>query len=541
MQYQLETVRDPGTDRHAGTVRLRLKPGLLKFWFSHPPVKQRTYINGIWAFRGDDGSYVELYDWCPTVHGEEFWNLDHAHDYYVDGDGDLAPFIDWLRLKCGAMIISLVEPQLEKYKEHLERSEFEEALNNVSLARYELPEEPRIFSKDEFERLFDLPLPKRTYSMSDEDVLETTRSLVSFFENKRCWPVIVKENPDLAKINLANYFTSIARLVEARYDDLKCMVLELKDKLHEAETILRLNKLHDVNESVKVAVKNAFILQSQMSTAIAAQLERMNTFFAIDAINANLERTDVAWLAKRADSIKDECATLQSATNLKLLYICDNELGKCAGFEFPNLPKLIAVDLDNNSLSELPAGLTKCSNLQFISLRHNELKDFNVDLATFTQLKCVDLSFNPISLEQSRKIKEQHPNVFFIFLPLDELYDAYSAAEGKPAQDRLAIIDKLYEMAPENFDIVQSRGTILDELGRYEEALVCHKRLIDIKPTDDTGYYNSACCFALQGKADEACDYLVQSLDYCSDNLKYAAEDSAFDTIRDTQRFKDLF
>ena len=540
MEYTLETVRSPEIDRHEGKIKLRLQPALLVFWFSRPPVGQRTYINGIWAFRGSDGNYVELYDWCPMVHGDAFWNMESAHDYYVDGDGDLEPFIDWLRLKCGAMIISIVEPKLKKYKEHLERDEFEGALLNISGARKALPEEPRIFSKDEFEKLFDVPLPSRNYAIRDTEVLETTRSLVSFYDNEKCWPCVVKANPDLAKVKLTDWFTFTARASGAKFDKTKSMELTFEDKLQESEAILRLNELHSLNESVKTAIKETFVLNSQFPTTVAAQLNKIVTFFDTNAVKAHPEWTDAVWFADRAETIKEDLSTIECAVNLKLLYVPENKIGEIEDFELREFKELISIDLDKNSLSALPPTLSRCPNLQLITLCHNDFTDFEIDLSVFRQLRCVDLQWNPITLEQSRKIKERYKDIFFIFLPLDELYDEFSAVKEKSAEERLAVIDKLYEMAPENFDVCQNRGAILDELKRHDEAMVCHKRLIDLRPTSDAGYYNTACCLALQGVADEACDYLKQSLVYCPENLEYAAHDSAFDSIRDTECYKKL-
>ena len=539
VEYTLETVKSPEIDRHEGEIKLRLEPAMLCFWFSRPPVGQSTYINGIWAFRGTDGSYVELYDWCPMVHGEDFWNMESPHDYYIDGDGDLEPFIDWLRVKCGAMIISIVEPKLIKYKEHLEQGDFKEALSAISSARKTLPEEPRIISKEEFKRLFDVPLPKKDYSMPDVDVLETTRSLVSFF--KRYWLSIAKADPALATVNLNNHYTFTARTAGGSYDETRCLKLDIKDKLQECEVILRLNELHKLNLSVRAAVKKAFILDSQLTATIAAQLDTLITFFNTDAVKAHPDRVTAAWLPDRPETIKEDLDVLKSTENLQLLCFSGNKLGEHNDLEIPSLPKLISINLNGNCLSKIPSSLSNCPNLQLISLCHNEFTDFEIDLSVFQNLKCVDLRWNPITYEQSRKIKERHKNIFFLLLPIDELYDEFSAVKEKSAEERLAVIDKLYEMAPENFDICQNRGAILDELKRHDEAMVCHKRLIDLRPISDAGYYNAACCLALQGQADEACDYLKQSLEYCADNLDYAAKDSAFDSIRDTECYKELY
>jgi len=89
-------------------------------------------------------------------------------------------------------------------------------------------------------------------------------------------------------------------------------------------------------------------------------------------------------------------------------------------------------------------------------------------------------------------------------------------------------------------EIWQSRGYNLMESGSYEEAIRYFDKAIALKPKEFSLFYNKACCYALEGKAELAITTLHQAIHLNPECQEMAKNDSDFDYLRDHSKFQFL-
>jgi tetratricopeptide (TPR) repeat protein len=100
--------------------------------------------------------------------------------------------------------------------------------------------------------------------------------------------------------------------------------------------------------------------------------------------------------------------------------------------------------------------------------------------------------------------------------------------------------DKALDTNPGDHAAWCARGWALFALGRKEEAVQNYDQALQIQPNFAPAYYIKACCYGLQEKIDLAIETLQQAITL---NFKYqemAKTDSAFDRIRNDDRFRAL-
>ncbi|MBO9998935.1 MAG: tetratricopeptide repeat protein [Cyanobacteria bacterium SID2] len=85
------------------------------------------------------------------------------------------------------------------------------------------------------------------------------------------------------------------------------------------------------------------------------------------------------------------------------------------------------------------------------------------------------------------------------------------------------------------------RGQILAKLKRYDEAISAFDRASDLHPSAPDVWYNKACCYSVRGFVAPAIDNLQEALRLAPHPYRERAQvDSAFDGIREDERFKQL-
>lgn len=107
-------------------------------------------------------------------------------------------------------------------------------------------------------------------------------------------------------------------------------------------------------------------------------------------------------------------------------------------------------------------------------------------------------------------------------------------------EDALAYYDKALKIKPEDADIWFLRAYVLQKMNRYEEAIADYDKTIEIHPDEMDNWYYKACCYALLGNAQVAVATLEQASYLNSRCIKWAKENSDFDSIRDNLLFKNL-
>jgi len=86
-----------------------------------------------------------------------------------------------------------------------------------------------------------------------------------------------------------------------------------------------------------------------------------------------------------------------------------------------------------------------------------------------------------------------------------------------------------------------NRGIYFARKGRYEEAMVCFDKLIEISPRRGTALYNKSTGLCLLGKYEEALPLLEEAFRLEPDLKQLSKENIAFDGIRNDERFKRIF
>ena len=81
----------------------------------------------------------------------------------------------------------------------------------------------------------------------------------------------------------------------------------------------------------------------------------------------------------------------------------------------------------------------------------------------------------------------------------------------------------------------------MEDLGHIEEAIFSYDRALKIKPDDQYAFYNKACCYAVQGKIQEALENLENAVSLKPEQFTQMAKaDPDFDRIREDARFQAL-
>ncbi len=84
------------------------------------------------------------------------------------------------------------------------------------------------------------------------------------------------------------------------------------------------------------------------------------------------------------------------------------------------------------------------------------------------------------------------------------------------------------------------KGVELSGLGDKAGAIACYDAALEIKPDKHEALYNKACCYGLQGDADNAVQFLQAATTLDPENRDLAKTDTDFDPIRSDERFQAL-
>ncbi|WP_024970206.1 TPR end-of-group domain-containing protein, partial [Microcystis aeruginosa] len=85
-----------------------------------------------------------------------------------------------------------------------------------------------------------------------------------------------------------------------------------------------------------------------------------------------------------------------------------------------------------------------------------------------------------------------------------------------------------------------NRGSALDDLGRYEEAIASYDQAIKINSNDADAYYNKACCYGLQNNVELAIENLQRAINLDVKYQDMAKTEQDFEQIRGDERFQRL-
>ena len=79
------------------------------------------------------------------------------------------------------------------------------------------------------------------------------------------------------------------------------------------------------------------------------------------------------------------------------------------------------------------------------------------------------------------------------------------------------------------------------ELKNYAAAILIYQTIVEIEPKDALGWYDLACCYALQGNSEPAIANLKKAIELEPDRFKNQARtDADFSSLGEHQAFKQL-
>ncbi|MDV2495917.1 MAG: tetratricopeptide repeat protein [bacterium] len=85
-----------------------------------------------------------------------------------------------------------------------------------------------------------------------------------------------------------------------------------------------------------------------------------------------------------------------------------------------------------------------------------------------------------------------------------------------------------------------NKGIVLNKLGRPDEALEAHLKVIELDPDNEYGLYNIACTYSLLGQKPEMLDALSRVIELVPVWKKSAQTDEDFDPYRDDPDFQEI-
>jgi tetratricopeptide (TPR) repeat protein len=115
-------------------------------------------------------------------------------------------------------------------------------------------------------------------------------------------------------------------------------------------------------------------------------------------------------------------------------------------------------------------------------------------------------------------------------------------------EERIQKVLEIQELLEENHQPPSAKASLLLELGNllaaakeYEAASTAYDQALKIKPDKHDAWYNKACCYALQGKVEQAIENLQQAINLNPNKYREMANtNSDFDKIREDERFQTL-
>ena len=94
--------------------------------------------------------------------------------------------------------------------------------------------------------------------------------------------------------------------------------------------------------------------------------------------------------------------------------------------------------------------------------------------------------------------------------------------------------------APESVEVLVCLARVLMRLGRHEEGLEVHERLVRLIPRNPIVHYNLACSQALCERSEDALDSLRSAIHLGYDDVDYMRRDEDLVSLREDPAFEAL-
>ncbi len=118
------------------------------------------------------------------------------------------------------------------------------------------------------------------------------------------------------------------------------------------------------------------------------------------------------------------------------------------------------------------------------------------------------------------------------------IFDLSGAAGGNDEEFELQFMERVIAGDPCNEDALMLLGHAYTHRGDYEKGLTIDRRLVRLRPTDPTAYYNLACSLSLLNQRDDAMVALQRAAALGYADVKYILKDPDLANLRQDRRFR---
>ncbi len=102
-------------------------------------------------------------------------------------------------------------------------------------------------------------------------------------------------------------------------------------------------------------------------------------------------------------------------------------------------------------------------------------------------------------------------------------------------------LSKALSLSPTNSAFLHAQATLMYDMKNYPAAISTYQKLVKVETKNATGWYDLACCYALQNDVDLAIEHLKKAIELEPDRLKSSARtDADFELLYDHKVFKNL-
>jgi Flp pilus assembly protein TadD len=117
----------------------------------------------------------------------------------------------------------------------------------------------------------------------------------------------------------------------------------------------------------------------------------------------------------------------------------------------------------------------------------------------------------------------------------------WSAAKSTDdARFERQFLEEVVTTDPCNEDALMVLGHVYTRQGEYEKGLAIDRRLVRLRPSDPTVYYNLACSCALLGQVDDAFTALEHAISLGYRDMGHMMKDPDLAAIRQDARFRGI-
>lgn len=121
-----------------------------------------------------------------------------------------------------------------------------------------------------------------------------------------------------------------------------------------------------------------------------------------------------------------------------------------------------------------------------------------------------------------------------------QLFEIASLGQSDDARFEREFLEEVYRRDPCNEEVLMALGHTYTRLGEYEKGLEIDRRLVRLRPSDPTAFYNLACSHSLLSHLDDAIAALERAVSLGYQDVPHLMKDPDLINLRQDPRFRRL-